>query len=208
MRIAVIGTGVVGSALARAFLAAGHAVVLSSRHPDRAAKVAAETGAETAAGNREAATGADMIVLAVPSTAIAAISDELRGVVDGGIVVDPTNPLAPGLDSLLPAEVSVAEEIPVLLPGVAVVKAFNTVLGQRLTDPVVDGIPLDGFYAGDDEAAKATVAELIAAMGFRPLDAGPLPMARTLEHMGLLNVSMNARLGWSWQSGWKLLGTS
>ena len=93
-----------------------------------------------------------------------------------------------------------------LLPDTVVVKAFNTVLGLRLADPVVDGIRLDGFYAGDDESANETVAGLVAAVGLRPLDAGPLAMARTLEHMGLLNVSLNARFGWPWRSGWKLLG--
>jgi hypothetical protein len=83
MRIAVIGVGVVGSGLARVFLAAGHSVVISSRHPDCAAKVAAEIGAQTVPSNREAATSADLIVLAVPSTAIAGIADELHGVVEG-----------------------------------------------------------------------------------------------------------------------------
>jgi 8-hydroxy-5-deazaflavin:NADPH oxidoreductase len=156
--------------------------------------------------NRAAATGADLIVLAVPSTAIAGIADELYGVVEGTIVVDPTNPLLPDLSGLLPAEASVAEEIPALMPGAIVVKAFNTVLSKRITDPVVDGVRLDGLYAGDDDAAKATVRELIALAGFRPIDAGPLTFARTLEHMGLLNVSLNARHGWPWESGWKLLG--
>jgi predicted dinucleotide-binding enzyme len=61
MRIAVIGAGVVGSGLARVFLAAGHSVVISSRHPDRAVKVAVGTGAETVPPNQEAATGADLI---------------------------------------------------------------------------------------------------------------------------------------------------
>lgn len=206
MRIAVIGAGTVGSALAKAFLAAGHAVVLSARHPDHAAKVAEQVGAEAAPGNREAATGADLIVLAVPSIAVAGIAADIDDVVDGMVVIDSTNPFAPDLSGLVEAQWSVAEEIRVLLPRAVLVKAFNTVLGQRLADPVVDGIPLDGFYAGDDDAAKATVAELLAAIGFRPLDAGPLAMSRTLEHMGLLNVSMNARYGWPWQSGWKLLG--
>jgi hypothetical protein len=50
------------------------------------------------------------------------------------------------------------------------------------------------------------VVGLVAAVGLRPLDVGPLAMARTLEHMGLLNVSLNARFGWPWRSGWKLLG--
>ena len=93
-----------------------------------------------------------------------------------------------------------AEEIAILLPGASVVKAFNTVLGRRLAEPVVDGMRLDGFYAGDDARAKAAVAELLAAMGFRPLDFGPLRAARSLEHLGFLNVSLNVRHGWSWSS--------
>ena len=206
MRIAIIGAGVVGSALARAFYAAGHSVVLSGRHPDRAATVAAEIGADAVEDKREAVTGADVVVLAVPSTAIAGLCDRISGAVGGKIVLDPTNPFLPDLSGLLPADMSVAEEITVLLPDTIVVKAFNTVLGLRLADPVVDGIRLDGFYAGDDESAKETVAGLVAAVGLRPLDAGPLAMARTLEHMGLLNVSLNARFGWPWRSGWKLLG--
>jgi predicted dinucleotide-binding enzyme len=93
-----------------------------------------------------------------------------------------------------------------LAPGVRVVKAFNTVFASRLNDPVVDGIALDGFYAGDDPAAKAAVAELLAAMGFHPIDTGELLTARTLELMAFLNITLNARNGWPWQSGWKLLG--
>ncbi len=61
-------------------------------------------------------------------------------------------------------------------------------------------------YSGDDEAAKATVGELVADIGLRPIDVGPLRLALTLEHMGLLNLSLNARYGWPWQTGWKLLG--
>jgi predicted dinucleotide-binding enzyme len=80
------------------------------------------------------------------------------------------------------------------------------VFGGFLTHPVVDGIPLDGFYAGDDPAAKAAVADLVAAMGLRPIDVGALRAARSLEHMAFLNISLNARNGLSWSSGWKLLG--
>jgi predicted dinucleotide-binding enzyme len=87
-----------------------------------------------------------------------------------------------------------------------VVKAFNTVFASRLNDPVIDGVPLDGFYAGDDETAKEVVAALLAEMGFRPIDAGELLAARALELMAFLNITLNARNGWPWQSGWKLLG--
>lgn len=206
MRIAVIGVGAVGSGVARAAVGAGHDVVVAARHLERAARVAGELGASAAASAAEAVEGTDMVVLAVPSTAVAGVCDQIRRQAAGKIVVDPTNPLEPDLSGVLEATLSVAEEIAVLLPGTYVVKAFNTVLGTRLTDPVVDGVPLDGFYAGDDPAAKAAVADLVAAMGFRPLDAGLLRAARSLEHLGFLNVSLNARNSWSWSSGWKLLG--
>jgi NADPH-dependent F420 reductase len=205
MRIAVIGVGTVGSGVAAAAVKAGHEVVLASRHPERAAAVAAEVGAH-AVDTAAAAAGADLVVLAVPSLAVANVCDKIRQHVAGRIVVDPTNPLEPDLSGVLEATLSVAEEIAILLPEASVVKAFNTVLGRRLAEPVVDGVRLDGFYAGDDARAKAAVAQLVAAMGFRPLDAGLLRAARSLEHLGFLNVSLNARHGWSWSSGWKLLG--
>jgi predicted dinucleotide-binding enzyme len=71
---------------------------------------------------------------------------------------------------------------------------------------VVDGVHLDGFVAGDDQAAKDTVLELIGSIGFRPIDAGPLVMARALEAMALLNVSLQISHKWPWQNGWKLVG--
>lgn len=206
MRIAVIGAGPVGAGVAAAAVKAGHEVVLASRRPEHAEAVAADVGARPAGTPDAAADGADMVVLAVPAAAVADVCDQIRRHVTGKIVVDPTNPLEPDLSGLLEATRSVAEVIAALLPGASVVKAFNTVLGSRLTDPVVDGVRLDGFYAGDDPEATAAVAELVAAMGFRPLDAGPLRAARSLEHLAFLNVSLNARNGWSWSSGWKLLG--
>jgi len=206
VRIAVIGAGAVGSGVAAAAAKAGHEVVLASRHPEHAAAVAGETGARAAETAAAAVDGADMVVLAIPSTAVANVCDQIRRHVAGTIIVDPTNPLEPDLSGVLEATLSVAEEIAVLLPGTSVVKALNTVLGRRLTEPVVDGVRLDGFYAGDDTRAKAAVAALVAAMGFRPLDVGDLRAARSLEHLGFLNVSLNARHGWSWSSGWKLLG--
>jgi NADPH-dependent F420 reductase len=192
--------------VAAAAVKAGHEVVLASRHAERAAAVAGEVGARAAETAEAAADGADMVVLAVPSLTVADVCDQIRRHVAGRIVVDPTNPLEPDLSGVLEATLSVAEEIAILLPAASVVKAFNTVLGRRLAEPVVDGVRLDGFYAGDDTRAKSAVAELVAAMGFRPLDAGLLRAARSLEHLGFLNVSLNARHGWSCSSGWKLLG--
>jgi predicted dinucleotide-binding enzyme len=95
-----------------------------------------------------------------------------------------------------------------LAPGARVVKAFNTVLAGRLNDPVVDGRPLDGFYAGDDGDAKAAVAGLLAEMGFRPIDTGDLLTARALELMAYLHITLNIRYAWPRQTGWKLLGAT
>jgi 8-hydroxy-5-deazaflavin:NADPH oxidoreductase len=206
VNIAIIGVGNVGSALARAVIAAGHSVVLSSRNPEHAAKVAGDLGARAVATNVEAVDGADLVVLAVPSTSVASVIDDVGEHVTGKVLVDPTNPNIPDPTELLRGTGSVAEGIQLLAPEASVVKAFNTLFASRLTDPVVDGIALDGFYAGDDEAAKSTVAGLIGELGFRPLDAGELLAARTLELMAFLHIRLNLRNGWPFQSGWKLIG--
>ncbi|MEV0495639.1 NADPH-dependent F420 reductase [Streptomyces atratus] len=87
------------------------------------------------------------------------------------------------------------------LPGVPVVKAFNTVFAGRLGTPVEGELRLTGFYAGDDAEAKKVVAELLASLGIRPVDAGGLRMARALEEMAFLNISLDAGNGWAWQTG-------
>jgi predicted dinucleotide-binding enzyme len=147
-------------------------------------------------------------VLAVPSKAVAAVVEDLDDLLREAIVVDPTNPSGVDREEILRMSASLAEAIPLLAPGTRVVKAFNTVFASRLNDPVVNGVPLDGFYAGDDPAAKQVVADLLAEMGFRPIDTGELLTARVLELMAFLNIDLNLRRGWPWQSGWKLLGPS
>ena len=94
----------------------------------------------------------------------------------------------------------------VVAPDAFVVKAFNTLFASLLANPVIDGIQLDGLYASDHDQAKAAALELVQAVGLRPIDAGALIMARTLEAMMLLNISLQIRNGWSWQNAWKFLG--
>jgi predicted dinucleotide-binding enzyme len=60
--------------------------------------------------------------------------------------------------------------------------------------------------AGDDVDARAAVLALAGAMGFRPIDAGGLEMAGTLEGMAWLNIKLNMENGWVWQDAWKLVG--
>jgi NADPH-dependent F420 reductase len=206
MDIAIIGAGNVGRALATSAIRTGHSVTVSSSNGDTAAKLAEETGARAAASNRAAVEGADLVVLAVPYTTIVNILDDIGPALAGKIVVDATNPLKPDYSGLQTEGSSGAEEIQALIPTARVVKAFNTAFAARQTDPRIAGVDLDGFVASDDEEAKAIVLELVKGMGFHPIDAGDLAMARALEALAWLNISLQMRHGWSWQSGWKLVG--
>ena len=206
MNIAIIGAGNVGRALASAAIRAGHAVSVSSAHHDSALQVAAESGARAAASNRAAAEGAELIVLAVPYGSVADVLDEVSASLAGKILVDATNPLTPDFSGLAVEGSSGAEEIQARVPRARVVKAFNSQLAARQIDPQVAGLQVDGYVASDDEEAKQTVLGLVREMGYHPVDAGQLRMARALEAMAFLNISLQMRHKWSWQAGWKLVG--
>lgn len=206
MKIAIIGAGNVGKALAKSSISAGHQVTLSAAAPESAVEAARATGAQAARSNVEAVEGAELVIVAVPYDRLGEVFRGLGPAVDGKIVVDATN----HVNAQNPGEVlgvpSNAEEIQKRHPNVRVVKAFNYAFASRMAEPSVDDIRLDGFVAGDDQAAKDKALELVASIGFRPLDAGPLVMARVLEGMALLSVMLQIRHGWPWQNGWKLVG--
>ena len=206
MNIAIIGVGNVGSALAGAAQRAGHQVVLAADHPENASKVAGDTGTNAADSPEAAVAQADVVVLAIPAAAVSSLTGQLGGGLDGKIVVDATNPLNDTYSDLTTSGISAAEELQAAVPQAKVVKAFNTIFASRHGSPSEDGQPLDAFLAGDDESAKATVAELLQSLGFRPIDAGGLRMARSLEEMAFLNITLNARNGWAWQSAYRLVG--
>jgi NADPH-dependent F420 reductase len=206
MDIAIIGAGNAGGALARSLSEAGHAVTITASSPESAESVAREAEARAVAENREAVDAAEAVILAIPTPALDGVLAEIGDAAEGKIVVDVTNRLDPDDPGALIDGTSNAERIQARLPGARVVKALNTVLAVHQADPIVEGVQVDGFVAGDDETAKATVLELLASMGLRPVDAGGLTMARALEAMGALNISLNMRNNWSWQTGWKLVG--
>ena len=207
MNIAIIGSGNVGRALATSFTRAGHTVQITAQHPEKSEAVASDTGAQSVDSNRHAAADADVIVLAVPFASTEAVAAEIRDVVGGKTVIDVSNRMAFGANGpTIDNGPSNAERLAAWLPEAAVVKAFNTLFSSNQADPNVDGIQLDGFVAADDPAAKATVLELVASIGLRPIDAGPLDRAQQLEQLAFLNIALNATNGWSWESGWRLAG--
>jgi NADPH-dependent F420 reductase len=206
MTIGIIGAGNVGSALARAGTKVGHEVTVTARDQQRAQAVASEVGAKVAPDAEEATRRSDIVILAVPYPAVDEVADRIRDAARGKILIDATNPLKSDLSGLAVSEESGAEHIQAMLPESSVVKAFNTVFASNQAEPSKIGTTLDGFYAGNDEGAKRQVEEFLAALGYRAIDAGDLTAARALEHMAFLNITLNARNGWPWQSGWKLVG--
>jgi 8-hydroxy-5-deazaflavin:NADPH oxidoreductase len=207
MNIAIIGAGNVGNAITGSATRAGHSVTLSSAKGDSAITAAQESGARAAASNREAVEGADVVILAIPYTAVDEVLAEVGGALAGKVLVDATNPLKPDYSGLATNGTSGAEEIQSKAHGARVVKAFNTAFAARQADPnVAGGLRVDGYAAGDDEEAKQAVLGLLADIGFNPVDVGPLAMARYLEGMAWLNISLQMKNGWSWQASWKLVG--
>jgi predicted dinucleotide-binding enzyme len=202
MKVAIIGAGNVGQALATSLVRAGHDVSLSASTAESARAAARAVGASAAESNAAAAGEADVTILAVPYVAAGrAVADEIRSAVAGRTVIDATNPIRPDYSGLATDGRSGAEELQSSLAGASVIKAFNTIFAINQANPSVD---IDGYVAGDDAKAKATVMSLVESMGFSPVDVGPLSAARHLEGMAWLNIGLNAANGWSWTSAWRL----
>jgi 8-hydroxy-5-deazaflavin:NADPH oxidoreductase len=184
MKLAIIGNGAVGSALARLFNSAGHQVVVGSRSPSNAIGTTSIP---------DAADRGDVVILAVPFTAINDLLPRLAESLTGKIVVDPTNPLNPDWSPLLLGqEHSAGEEVGRLLPQSRVVKAFNTVFADVMSKERLarGAYQATTFIAGDDRAAVNTVADLARSAEFAPVTVGALSAARYLEGMAHLNIGI------------------
>jgi 8-hydroxy-5-deazaflavin:NADPH oxidoreductase len=193
------GTGKEGAALARRLAKAGHGVVIGSRDPARAAEKAAElasaTGGNVTGGaNAEAAARGELVVIAVPFAGHRALLEELKTALATKTVIDTVVPLdfkaahtyAP------PPEGSAAEEARAVLgAGSRVVAALHQIAAHELASD--QSIEADGFFCGDDAAAKEQAATLIRALGVRPVDAGGLKNAPILESMTPLLIEINKR---------------
>ncbi|WP_314146088.1 NADPH-dependent F420 reductase [uncultured Leifsonia sp.] len=145
----------------------------------------------------------DVVVLAVPYPEVDAVLASYGDALAGKIVVDITNPLDfATFDALVvPADSSAAAVIAEKLPGSTVLKAFNTTFAATLSSKTVGSLPTTVLIAGDDDSAKATLAELITAGGLRAIDAGPLKRARELEALGFLQITLAAGEKISWTGG-------
>lgn len=189
--VAIIGAGRVGGALARRFVASGLEVALGVRRPDAVRASFRAQGIEVAAP-AEAIARAQIVFLAVPGPVAVEVAREHAGALAGKILVDCNNPVgrdAEGLVHRPPPEGSLAAALAAALPGVAVVKAFNTFGAELHADPVIDERGVDVLVAGEDRA-KAPVIALARTAGFEPVDAGPLRNAALLEALAVLWIHL------------------
>lgn len=202
--IAVIGgTGPQGKGLAYRFARGGHDIVLGSRDEKRAAAAAAElnerVGSTTVRGarNADAAQAAELVLLAVPYDGHDALVAELAPQLAGKLVISCVNPL--GFDKRGPygldlGPTSAAESAQRLVPEATVVGAFHHLSAVSLSGDAVFLSHEDVLVCGDDADAKATVIELAACVTGRPgIDAGALRLARQLEPLTAVLISVNKR---------------
>lgn len=192
MRVAIIGAGNVGAAIARGLAGKGHQVTLGVRDPLKPEVVAVvdATGAGTAAP-QQAAQGAEVVVLALPWR-VAEAAVKALGDLSGKVVIDCMNPLGMvdgALGLMVGHTTSGAEMVQGWLPGARVVKTLNQVGAEIMAKN--DHLPHRPvqFVAGEDQAAKETAMALLRDLGFDPLDAGGLAKARLLEPFALVWIN-------------------
>ncbi len=185
LKIGIIGAGHIGGTLARLWVQAGHAVLLSSRHPQELQPLADSLGPLARVGTPlEAASFGDVVLISVPYQALPQIGSSLKAALAGRIVLDTCNPY-PERDGPM-AVTARAEGTGVasarFLPGVRLVRAFNAIgyrdlarLAHRAAPQVA--IPL----AGDDAAALKVAEGLVRDAGFEPVVVGGLVRAREFD---------------------------
>jgi len=209
MRIAFLGYGNVGSALANRLQRLGHEVTLAARDPqsEGLAKALAKNGALKVGEPATAVRSAEVVFLATPFQANVEVLTPLAGELAGKILVDCTNPVGPGLSHGLGSVQSGTERIQALLPETKVVKAFSIYGFENFEEnafPDSEVAPVM-MFCGDDGAAKVTVGGLVRELGWQPLDVGGAAQALHLEHMTLLWVRLVRMGGHSPHTVWAML---
>jgi predicted dinucleotide-binding enzyme len=186
--VSIIGTGNMARTIATLAVAGGNTVEVIGRDQSKAAELAKTLGGSTTTGEFGAVPAGDIVIVALGYASVVPVVTQYGDALAGKVIVDISNPVNATADGLAtPDGTSSAQEVAEAAPaGTSVVKAFNTTFGAVLAK----GEPLDVLIAGDDERAKAAVAEFIDSLVLRPLDVGGLTMAHYLEGTGLVMIGL------------------
>jgi predicted dinucleotide-binding enzyme len=191
MRVGVLGSGLIGGKLGTLLARAGHDVVFSySRSEQKLKRLARDAGAHARAGTpADAARDADALVLAVHWSQVNRVLKQ-TGSVRGKVLITCSLPMNTDNTALVVAHTSSgAEVLAKRARGATIVSAFSTVPSEALKRVFADRRRPNRpslIYCGNDKRAKAVAARLIRDLGFDPIDAGPLRLARYLEPFSLL----------------------
>jgi 8-hydroxy-5-deazaflavin:NADPH oxidoreductase len=185
LKIGIIGTGHIGGTLAKLWVAAGHEVLISSRHPEELRALAQSLGPKARVGTpREAALFGDVVLESVPYGALPQVGQDLKAELAGKIVLDTANPY-PQRDGDMAIEarrVGTGVSSPRYLPGVRLVRAFNAINSDDLASKAHrSGEPIAIPLAGDDPEALAVAQRLVKEAGFEPVVVGALSRAREFD---------------------------
>lgn len=182
---------------------AGHSIIFGSRVPAEKTDLIAAIPDVRVTTCNDALNDATVVVITLPYPEVAPFCRAYADALHKRLVIDISNPF----DHLPDNRVAGAEVTrDAIGPGARVVAAFKTNFAATLLAPLnADGIQRDVLFAGDDEDDKRIVADLIADLGFRPIDCGALRNARILDGMVPLIIELDRRYGGAWQTSWKLL---
>lgn len=190
MKVAIIGKGNVGTAIAKG-LSGKHEIKFGHRDLKEPVDAAAKWG--------------EVIILAVPYAAVSEVAEAIGSVADGKTLLDCTNAIDEKGGLAVGFTTSAAEELQRKLPKAHVAKAFNTVFAKNQSTGKVGKEQLTLFVAADDAKAKQEIMQLGRDIGFDPVDAGPLKAARYLEPMGMLIIGIGYDLGMGTNIGYRLV---
>ncbi|HEY2406923.1 MAG TPA: NAD(P)-binding domain-containing protein [Polyangiaceae bacterium] len=211
-KISVLGSGMVGEALANGFLKHGHDVLRASREPSKLDAWKSGAGAKAKTGTfAEGAAFGDILVLAVKGTAAESVLD-LCGIdaLANKIILDTTNPIADAppehgvLRFYTDLNQSLMEKLQKKAPRARFVKAFSCVGSAFMVNPSFPGGPPTMFICGNDDAAKAETKKLLDQFGWDTADMGTAEAARAIEPLCML-WCIPGLSGGSWTHAFKLL---
>jgi predicted dinucleotide-binding enzyme len=205
MKIAIIGTGNVGTALGSNWKKSKHEIIYGSRSPQDEKHIELEKFAQVLTLSQAAMLG-DVIVLATPWQSTEEAINEMGSTLDAKIVIDATNPLKPDLSGLLLyGDNSGGEQVAKWASKAKVVKALNSAFAKVMEHPEINGVKSMMLIAGDDVPALNTVAELVDDLGFQSQKMNGISNSRLLEMVGLTLITLGYKEGLGNEIGLSIL---